>query len=234
MRSTSAFAVWASISIRGGCPGSGASCVSTISIPEAPVPDVLSTTCGLRGFALAKLAKALPAGDASDEARFLRSFTLPEPSEEPFDHAAEEDRALLTLAEELALTPVEILAAKLASSVETASMVGRAIAYLQRPVGGSRPTIGLLEGAFADLAKDGSVAGALLSGAAVESGLLQLSNENAPLAEHAIAVPVPICLALMAKTGQGARMAWPGTALPQAGAETIPLPPSIPAEAKKP
>jgi hypothetical protein len=196
-------------------------------VAESPIQG------GLRSFALAKLAAGLPIDDQSAEGRFLRSFGPPGKIETYLNAPAENDHALLAVARELELNHVEILATAIAAGVETEPIFGRAIAYLQRPVGGSRPTIGLLCSGLADLADDGNVIGALLSGAAIESGLLQVLNENAPLAEHALAVPVPICLGLASRKNDRACIPWPGTALDNGGAPSIPLPASILIEAEK-
>src|SRR5262249_32613471 len=56
------------------------------------------------------------------------------------------------------------------------------------------------------------------------------SNENAPLAEHAIAVPGPLCLAMVARAQNRQCAAWPGTTIDHVD---IPLPPSIVAEAER-
>jgi hypothetical protein len=174
-----------------------------------------------RPVILTKLAAMLSSDDASAEARFLQTCEMP----------GEENERLKTLATELNLNQVEVFAVALAAAVETDPLFGRAVAHLQRPVGGSRPTIGLLSAAFADVAPNGDVAGALFSGAAMESGLLQVLNENVPLAEQVVAVPVPICLALQ-RDSQNC-IAWPGTARMRGKPVAIPLPPSILAEAAR-
>ena len=87
-------------------------------------------------------------------------------------------------------------------------MCGRAIAHLQLPVGGSRPTLGLLAAALAELESEREVIECLLTGSAVQSGLLVLLNETAPIAERAVAVPVPLCLAL-----SGRDAVWPAMSL---------------------
>src|SRR5262249_10263671 len=96
------------------------------------------------------------------------------------------------------------------------------------PVGGSRPTIGLLSSAFAEFEPGGKIVERLLTGAAVGSGLLQILNEGAPVAERAAAVPVPLCLAL-----SGRDAAWPGTLLGLEDVPETPLPPSVLAEAPR-
>ena len=112
-------------------------------------------------------------------------------------------------------------------------MCGRAIAHLQAPVGGSRPTFGLLAAALNEFDDAENVIAAILTGAGVKSGLLQILNDGAPLAERPVAVPVPLCLALNGEKAAGDHAAWPGTVLGRNEMCNIPLPPSILAEARK-
>jgi hypothetical protein len=207
---------------------------------------------GLHSCALAALAALLPDGSSSPEAAFLRAHSAAVATGGSLREAVNRilqspDRGatpLLQLAEHLQLRPVEVLAVTLAAAVETDLMCGRAIAHLQSPVGGSRPTLGLLAAAFAELESErnangnansnanvdvsASVIERLLTGRAVESGLLHLLNENAPAAERAAAVPLPLCLAL-----GGRDAVWPGTTLGVDGIAKITLPPSILAEAQR-
>ncbi len=139
------------------------------------------------------------------------------------------DQPLLRLAKGLGLTLIELLAVRLAASVEDELMVGRALARLQAPVGGSRPTVGLLADAFSEVAPAGVRAiDALATGAGVQSGLLALMNEGAPLAERAVAVPLHLCLALNGYDGS-----LPGTTIGMGAAEPVALPPSVHAEAAR-
>ncbi len=179
---------------------------------------------GICSSALAALAALLPEGARSAEAAFLGAHAAAAKAV----RGAVSPCPLQELAERLSLRRVETLAVALAVAVETDLMSGRAVAHLQAPVGGSRPTLGLLAAAFAEYEPEGSVVECLLTGAAMESGLLQLLNDGAPLAERAAAVPVPLCLAL---TGRDA--AWPGTSLGLAGIPETPLPFSVLAEARR-
>ena len=177
---------------------------------------------GVCARALGALAALLPEGASSAEAAFLRAHCVVSGNH----HQA--DAPLLELADRLGFDRVEILAVALAAAVETDLMCGRAVAHLQAPIGGSRPTLGLLAAAFADGEAEGQVVERLLTGAALECGLLQLLNESAPLAERGVAVPVPLCLAL-----SGRDAGWPGTVLGIDGIPETPLPPSTLAEARR-
>jgi ATPase family associated with various cellular activities (AAA) len=178
---------------------------------------------GLCSSALAALAALLPEGASSPEAAFLRAHAAA-----ASDALLPADQPLRDLADRLGLHRVELMAAALASAVEMDLTCGRAVAHLQAPVGGSRPTLGLLSAAFAKFDSENQVIERLLTGAAVESGLLYLLSEGAPLAERSIAVPIPLCLAL-----SGHDAAWPATSLGIDGIPETPLPASVLAEARR-
>jgi ATPase family associated with various cellular activities (AAA) len=108
-----------------------------------------------------------------------------------------DDAALIGLAQALGLDDTELVATALAAVVETRPLVGVAIQHLQMPLGHQRPTLGLLAEACASLAPAGRnpVTG-LAEGRAVASGLLELGEEDAPLAERSLRLPPPLVLAL--------------------------------------
>lgn len=119
------------------------------------------------------------------------------------------DQALVSLCESLNFKPVEMLAISLALAVEEEPMVGRALAHIQAPVSGSRPTFGLLEMAFAQYMEqaDGDwVAGTIISGNAVNTGVLNIINNAVPIPEQAFKVTGALSLALRKK-----HYYWPGT-----------------------
>ena len=60
---------------------------------------------------------------------------------------------------------------------------------------------------------------------------LQILNDGVPLAERAISVPVPLCLALDGEEGAGDDATWPGTVLGRI--RDVPLPPSTLANARR-
>jgi len=192
------------------------------------------TAGDLYSCALGALAALLPADTRAPEAMFLRQQTVSRGPGLPLEQllrrnrhlAHPADAALLELGDALNLGPVELLAVALAAAVETDLMCGRAVAHLQAPLGGSRPSLGLLASALAQVGEH--VTECLLTGPAAESGLLQLLNEGMPLSERAVAVPVPVCLAL-----NGRDAAWPGAALDLQGVPETPLPLSILREAER-
>jgi hypothetical protein len=182
---------------------------------------------GLYSCALAALTALLPENASSPEAVFLRergsgdsSGSLLQMLQRSRRQPHSADALLFELSDELSLRPVELLAVTLAAAVEMDLMCGRAVAHLQAPVGGARPAMGLLASAFAGI--DEQAVESLLTGAAIGSGLLQLLNEGAPLSERAVAVPVPLCLAL-----SGRDAVWPAAALGLEGIPDTPLPPSV-------
>lgn len=202
------------------------------------------TATAVRGrlfsFGLAALERLTVPGDHSQEAEFLRTNgsavqNAPASLDRYLAGPDQEDEPLVRLAHELRLNHVEILVTALAASVETDLMCGRVIAHLQAPLGGSRPTIGLLAAALGPYSKDRNSIAEILTGRAVESGLLQISSEGAPLAERPVSVPIPICLAL--QTANAVEAQWSGAGFNTnggaAGAHGISLPPSILAGARK-
>lgn len=134
-----------------------------------------------------------------------------------------EDRALAQLAAVLSCTVVEVMAVVLAAAVDEELMVGRVLAFLQAPVGGSRPTVGLVAAAFVDLVEPGRrVLDVLLTGAAIRSGLLVLGGDDGPLPERALSVPPAVGLALRGYDGL-----WPGTAIGVGVESEVALPSSV-------
>ncbi|HEX8774581.1 MAG TPA: ATP-binding protein [Pyrinomonadaceae bacterium] len=139
------------------------------------------------------------------------------------------DRLLLGLAQELELNVLEILTVALAMAVEDDVMTGRALAYVQSPLGGSRPMLGLLSAAFGGkIANEVKPLNLLLNGAAIRSGLLRLTSDGPPLPERAVSVPVQLCLALNGYDGS-----WPGTQIGLGEVPEVPLPGLILEEAHR-
>ncbi|MCI0744226.1 MAG: ATP-binding protein [Verrucomicrobia subdivision 3 bacterium] len=194
----------------------------------------------LRAYALAAIASCLNVEEKSEviELRFLHEhLTVVAPGGEHWvvtlpdylNRPDSSDQRLVELSEALSLTLTETLAVALAAAVEEDLMVGRALAHLQSPVGGSRPTLGLLATALLETTPPGAGPIETLStGAGMRSGLLTLLNETAPLPERAVSVPAAICLAL-----GGHDAAWPGATIGLGETAPALLPPSILEEAKR-
>ena len=200
------------------------------------MPDLPS----LSALALAALGRLVPApaGDAPAEVQFLHAHAsrLAPEALQPAALLArlrspEGAGPLERVAHALDLTLVEALALGLLFAVESDSMAGRSVAFLQAPLGGSRPTVALVARAFGDLhggVHDAPALAALVTGAAAGSGLFQLLQEDAPLPERSLALPLHLFFAL---SGQDA--AYP-TQSATAGADPpLPLPPSVHAEARR-
>jgi hypothetical protein len=111
---------------------------------------------------------------------------------------------LLGLVAHLQLGLAELVALALASAVETDAMTSRVVAWLQAPLPGSRPTVGLVTRIAQHLHIDHAAA-QLAQGAAARSRVLQWVGTGRPFTETALQVPLPIVLALQ---GQGRH--WPG------------------------
>lgn len=186
----------------------------------------------LTDIALGALARRLAATHpAADELVAWRHGAEAAPAPSDLDRAlrrpAEPDERMARVATDLQLTRGEVLSVALAAAVERDLLVGRGLSLLQAPVGGSRPTLGLLADLFRSFDQACSVAG-LAGGAAVASGLLALGEASAPLPERPAAVPIHLLHAL------GGRDAWhPGAAIGLGAAPPIRLPPSIEAQAAR-
>jgi hypothetical protein len=134
-----------------------------------------------------------------------------------------DDQPLVSLARHLRLSRVELLAVAIAASVEDDALVGRVLAHVQAPIGGSRPTVGLVAAALGTVGGDArSIVPALLNGAAARTGLLLILNEGAPIPERPLAVPAPLCLALAGHDSE-----WPATVIGADVAALVALPEAI-------
>jgi hypothetical protein len=193
----------------------------------------------LRDMALAAVAATLPGAATAGEPlelQFLHRHREIAQDREGWlaalvrylEHPAPVDRPLLALAAHLRFTPIEVLSVALTAAVENDPMVGRSLAYVQSPVGGSRPTVGLLAAAFGPrLRADGDPIATLTNGAALASGVLTLGAESAPLPERTAAIPLAMCQAF----GYGDGI-FPGAQIETAEDRSAAVPPSF-AEASR-
>ena len=141
------------------------------------------------------------------------------------------DRRLRDLAAELPIGAAETLALALICAAETDAMAARALAWLQAPVGGGRPTAGLIARIAAQLGDSAALA-SLATGLARESGLLRIADENRPLPEATLTAPQPIVFAL----AKPPRLHWPRIYFDpdrpgHPAGDVLPLPPSLRAAA---
>lgn len=187
----------------------------------------------LRTFALAAAASAIQqVVGASDgvEMRYLHAhLDAIGPDGAPWqtsldaylERPGRADAALVALAHGIGMTRAEILAVALASAVEDDPMAGRAVAFLQAPIGGSRPTLALAAAIAATFDECRGALGEIAAGAAQRCGVIVLHGEG-PLAERVIGIPAPTALALRRVDAE-----WPGVAVDMGEWPETPLPPSI-------
>ena len=111
------------------------------------------------------------------------------------------DHSLHALAAHEALSLPETLAAALSSAAELVPMAARALIWLQHPVGGARPTVGLVASLCERLGEPHALA-LLAEGGARRIGLLQLEPEERPLCERNIRTPLALVMALAGYQGR--------------------------------
>ena len=139
----------------------------------------------------ARLAPAAHGREAAVQA--LMSAWLADPPEA--------DHALYALAAREALSLPETLATALACAAELVPMAARSLIWLQHPVGGARPTPGLLASLCERLGEAHALA-LLAEGPARRIGLIQLEPEERPLCERSVRTPLPLVMALAGYEGR--------------------------------
>ena len=213
------------------------------SLRVAKEPGARTRSADLRCYALAALATcAVDDGAAFTDApefHFLQRHLEQVPGDadewrnelaDYLRHPNPVDLPLRDLSTQIGLRPIETLAVALAAAIETDATAGRAVARLQAPMGGSRPTLALLAASVGSLFSEAGVnpIEALITGNAAQSGLLSVLNEGAPLAER------PCRGARSDLPGaERVRFAWPGTVIGLEKTQQVPLPPSFLAEARR-
>ena len=199
-----------------------------------PAPAPTLRTLGLAALAHAVCGDIAPADPPPELAYLLqharsigRAGAWVDALKGALAEPAEEDAPLLQLGAAIGITPIEALAVTLAAAVEEEVMLGRVFAFLQAPVGGSRPTLSLLASCLDAAAPDGMrPMEVLANGAAVRAGLLTILGEGTPLPERTAAVPLPLVHALAGSDGH-----WPGVTIGMGELPEVPLPASTRAEA---
>ncbi len=193
----------------------------------------------LTRLALAAVAHRVgpPADPAPAEAAFLAEQARGLPSDprelaslvrHALRRPASEDAPLAHLANAWKLSLAETLSLALLAVVESNILAGRALAYAQAPVGGSRPTLGLLAEAFGPLDHPQQLnALQLANRPSFLSGTLQLLNDGATLPERPVSLPLPLCLALLDD-----EVSWPGGTI-ESATPALPLPDAVAARCRK-
>lgn len=218
-------------------------------LPDPLLADVLAGEgqnlegggMGEAEFRLQDLAFALVGQDlgsqegAGQEQRWFLARTRPWPAERLPDlwrqwcrHPPPEDGPLHAICAQLRLASAECLALALAVEVELNPMAARALAWLQHPVGGTRPTVGLIATALArlDAIAEGRLhtnplaishhMASLQAGTALACGLLQLVQEQpAAWPEASLHTPVPLALSLAGLPSRWQGLERNGMQIPQ-------------------
>src|ERR1044071_3179437 len=162
--------------------------------------DMPAVAIALRTYALAALAERAFGGAVPDavEGRYLLDHLVAvDPNRTGWATSLPDylkrvepaDRPLAALSHAMGLTLFEGLTVALCAAVEDEAMAGRAVAHVQAPLGGSRPTVGLVMESFRAAATGARLPDALMCGAAMQSGLLTVMGDQAPLPERTLAVP---------------------------------------------
>ncbi|MEL7227681.1 MAG: hypothetical protein AAGL17_23340, partial [Cyanobacteria bacterium J06576_12] len=170
-------------------------------------PKVDESAFRLEDFALAAIADQLPPANQHPPElalvcdRFTRLTQHHTTWHEAFTQSRSapphpSDVPLLQLALNFSLSPLEQLTLALTAAVEENVHVGRALARIQAPIGGSRPTLSLLTAALSPISTSASPLAQLVNGNAIATGLLTLSETAAPLPEQVVSVPRHIHFAL--------------------------------------
>ena len=206
--------------------------------PMQPNSSTIGQAISLLSYALAAIAQHLPPADTASppELQFLykqldlvtHHYQIGDSLEKYLKHPNTKDLLLLRLASVLRLPTIEILTLALVLAVEEDLMVGRALAKVQAPLGGSRPTLGMIATAFANIVNNETPAiYHLANSTSLQSGLLQILNATAPLPEQTLSIPLHLSLAL-----RGQDYAIPHTTIGLGRFHQIALPESILKEAK--
>src|SRR3954466_7157724 len=177
----------------------------------------------LRRLVLAALAAKFPDAPGTAPPAFLPAG--PEEFLNYLEHPVPEDEPLLTLANFHGLSLAEIAVLAVALQAETNPGVAQIIAQLQQPLGRARPLIGFLAVAFEAFVDDVPFAVHLATGAAVRTGILELTPAGASLTEQSVSAPLHIVAAIHGRDALPPQSAWLGP--------EIPLPPSIETQARK-
>jgi hypothetical protein len=213
---------------------------STVNIKEFIPRQDNSQLLSLTDWVLGLLSRMLPADQrvepAQAEALYLMQYDHPfvgvpqnlryKNKTDSFEPPCPGEENLIGLIGNNDQPPWDIVALILCYLVETDPMVGRCVAYMQKPMGGSRPTLSLLAAMFQEAGlmegeTTGTVIARIMNGEAVQLGLLQVQNDMSPLPERSVRLHVPVALNM-----PDGGFSWPGALIDTEGAD-FELPPSI-------
>lgn len=193
-------------------------------------------TFGLREWVLGLFARMMPADQLQNatepEALYIKTYfgsfsqIPPEKILCAYDQAPSEENNLIGLLEKKDRSPLDMVVLVLCYLVETDPMVGRCIAYLQQPMGSSRPTLSLLGAMFCESGLNGketigTIMTRIVNGKAAQLGLLHFFNDSAPIPERAVRLHTPVV-----SNVSDSDFNWPG-ALIDTESSVYKLPPSI-------
>ena len=190
----------------------------------------------LSDWIMGLLARMLPnkqlQSDTQIEAAYLLAYAgsfAPVPPQNILfvsDQTRSEESNLIGLLSKEDRSTLDVLALILCYLVETDPMMGRCIAYLQQPIGGSRPTLSLLSTMFCESGLNGrdsaaTVMAKIANGKAVQLGLLKILNDSFPFPERSLRLHDPVVMNVT-----DSEFHWPGAST-DIGGLRLELPPSI-------
>lgn len=182
-----------------------------MNAPATPIALAGTPSLALRLFAL--LAPGTVEAGAAPEAQWLAAqanampgLTLDQAVADWRQSPPPEDVRLHALATRMELEGADILAVALALAADTDLLAGRALAWLQAPLGDVHPTLGLVACLEAQGGRQtAETLAALLDGQALVSGLLRLDFPDRALPDMGLRLPRPLLAALAGGAGH-----WPG------------------------
>jgi len=174
---------------------------------------------------LARLARSCETLDEAVQSRLLSLTTqratarkeLLSAFQDYLRRPAAADAALLDVARQFALRPVEMLAVRLAIAAEQDLLIGHLLSHLQHPLALSRPTVGLVAQAYAPNEVQNAVH-VIGQGNACRCGLLLVCGDDRPLPERQLRIPLALALALQSKESS-----WPGAVPIVSNQYSVPL-----------
>jgi hypothetical protein len=205
---------------------------------DAVVSEVRARRPALLDAALAGLATLVPAAEPAGLAGALAWLRDAQPRTR-IDWAAlrvdphPDDRALMRVADALALEDAELLACVLALRVEVDALLAHALATLQGAEtwqGPARPTAGLVARLAAPCLgsrpEAPAVVARLLGGAALGTGLLRFQQEELPAVQRPIAVAPALCDVLLQACPEPKACRFGLVEVGPLKSDTMPVPPA--------